>query len=80
VVKKMGLKKSGLKQENPRPQDPGLFGVIDKAIPATLKKKTIKDPQITLSNKSRRLTQISIREAEYHKARAITLIHQTPIR
>jgi hypothetical protein len=76
----MGLKKSGLKKENSRPQDSGLFGVIDKVIPAILRKKTIKDPQIPLNYKARKLAQGSVLEAEYRKAKAITLIRRTPMR
>ena len=76
----MGLKKSGLKKENSRPQDSGLFGVIDKVIPTILRKKTIKDPQIPLNYKARKLALVSVLEAEYRKAKAITLIHRTPMR
>ena len=76
----MGLKKSGLKKENSSPQDSGLFGVIDKVIPPILRKKTIKDPQIPLNYRARKLALVSVLEGEYRKAKTITLIRRTPMR
>ncbi|MDH5461508.1 MAG: hypothetical protein OEX09_04720 [Candidatus Bathyarchaeota archaeon] len=76
----MGLKKSGLKKENSRPQDPGLFGVIDEVTPTILGKKTTKDLQIPLNHHARKLEQAPRLKAEHYKAKAIIFIREMSMR
>lgn len=63
-----------------RPQDSGILGITDKAIPTDHLENTTLKFQVPLDHQARRSVMKAVQEAECYKAQAIALIRQMSIR
>ena len=76
----MGLKKSGVKKVNSRPQGSELFGIVDKVTSVNHVENTIVDFPVPSNCQARKSAVTAALRAEYNKAQAITIIRQMSIR
>jgi hypothetical protein len=75
-VKKVGLKREGVKKEKHRLGDSGLFGIIEDVTTTNHGEKPRLNFSVPLTYEARNQALAPLIRAEYWKAQAITLVRQ----